>query len=277
MLRVSTGVPNAVWTSPPHLRDMLGYVTSLFGRVRVITQVAERTFHRIPGHSATLIAMAVAVLLALPSDAQAATAPTPEQDAAIRAAVRSYDPNAIRCLVEDDIGYDIAINVSTTDPTWALVVGDQCSGDGIAVQANSAAFDAVTLYQIDDREGLCPDQIPDAVAKDLDACWPLSEHIYLPADGRFKFEPRRFVHGAHSEIRNIRWAYWDADTTTGRGTLDYQDRTAKYRFPVTLRAYRPRTCWWRQVYTRVEVRLVRSKDKARHRWATGTWRFDECP
>ncbi len=204
-------------------------------------------------------AVLATTLLALPSAASAARPASPEERAAVAAV---YGAGA-ECS---------QVVVSERDPRyarWDFAPSEACeptsNGFGVALRGDDGTWRDV--YQASDPGDACPTTpLPTEVGVELSACARPSRHVYIThfLTERALVEPRRLPHGAHSFLGPLRWRGWDRSVATARGVLDYSDRSARFRAPIRLRAYRVRFCRAKRIYTRLSLRFRRSADRRRY-------------
>jgi len=104
----------------------------------------------------------------------------------------------------------------------------------------------------------------------------LSRRVYVPRGLRLVYRPRLLVHGAHSELRDLRWRRWGRKTTTARGVLDYSDASARFRAPIRVRLSNIGTCGRKRTYLRQTITFLRDSDRRRWGALDGTTRL-LCP
>ncbi len=210
-------------------------------------------------------ALCAAVIVVLPSSASAARPATPEERAAVSAVYQA----AAGCS---------QVAVSERDPRyarWDLAPSAVCEpiGNGFGIARRDEAGAWRDVYQASDRSEACPiTPLPTAIGVELRACLRPSRRIYITnfLTERTHYKPRKLPHGAHSFLGTLRWRGWNHSIASARGVLDYADRTARFRAPIRLRAYRVRFCGAKRHYTRLRLRFLRAADRQRYQHFEGS-------
>jgi len=213
-----------------------------------------------------------AILVAVPSAANAARSATEAEKAAV-SAVYETAPECSKVVVSER---------SDRYARWHFAISEGCepTADGFGIARRDDAGRWRNVYQASEGSDACPTTpLPTEVGVELRACSRPSRHLYITnfATGRALFKPRRLPHGAHSFLGPLRWRGWDRSVATASGFLDYSDRTASFKYPIRLRASRVRFCGARRIYTRLTLRFVRSADRRRVPHFEGRLGTLECP
>ena len=234
------------------------------------------------GHTRTMLrrslaaaAVAVAASLLLATGAAASRGATPEEQADIGASL-GIEPACLTAVV------------STAQDGWAKVKVTNAAGcpqgDGIGIVYSGTNGWSLIYQGADDATGSCGDvtDVPAAVAADLGACKAPtvagpSTRVYVPRGTRLVSRPGRLDHGAHSLLTGLRWSRWGGASATARGTLDYADRTTRFRAPVHVRVSRIATCGTRRAYLRRTITFDRAADRRRWGRALGGRTDLTCP
>ena len=234
------------------------------------------------GHTRTMlrrslaaVAVTVTASLLLAASAAASRGATPEEQADIGASL-GIEPACLTAVV------------STAQDGWAKVKVTNAAGcpqgDGIGIVYSGTNGWSLIYQGADDATGSCGDvtDVPAAVAADLGACKAPtvagpSTRVYVPRGTRLVSRPGRLDHGAHSLLIGLRWSRWGGASATARGTLDYADRTTRFRAPVHVRVSRIATCGTRRAYLRRTITFDRAADRRRWGRALGGTRDLTCP
>ena len=166
--------------------------------------------------------------------------------------------------------------MSTAQDGWAKVKVTNAAGcpqgDGIGIVYSGTNGWSLIYQGADDATGSCGDvtDVPAAVAADLGACRRRPSRGRAPActclGGRAAPPPRQ-----------LRWSGWGGASATARGTLDYADRTTRFRAPVHVRVSRIATCGTRRAYLRRTITFDRAADRRRWGRALGGTTDLTCP
>ena len=216
-----------------------------------------------------------AILVAVPSTANAARLATEAEKAAV-SAVYETAPECSTVFVSER---------SNRYARWQFAISEGCqpTADGFGIARRDDAGLWRNVYQASEGSDACPTApLPTEVGVELQACSRPSRHLYISISNflneRALFKPRRLPHGAHSFLGRLRWRGWDRSVATASGFLDYSDRTESFRYPIRLRASRVRFCGARRIYDRLTLRFVRSADRRRVPHFEGPLPTnDECP
>ena len=220
-------------------------------------------------------AVAVTASLLLATGAGASRGATPEEHADIGASL-GIDPACLTTVV------------STAQDGWAKVKVTNAAGcpqgDGIGIVYSGTNGWSLIYQGADDATGSCGEvtDVPAAVAADLEACKAPtvagpSTRVYVPRGTRLVSRPGRLDHGAHSLLTGLRWSGWGGASAIARGTLDYADRTTRFRAPVHVRVSRIATCGTRRAYLRRTITFDRAADRRRWGRALGGTTDLTCP